>query len=593
MMVEGHPSQDGDSRTKKESVIYGVEDTPSIPLWFVFGLQQTVMCITGTLSIPFLITRQICASQLTDVTAKLLSVSFFMCGVSTLLQDTIGIRLPIIQGGSHTFIPPIVAMMSLKKWECPPDDIAAGNETIEAAWLPRIREIQGNLILASLTQVVLGCTGLIGFLLRFIGPLTIAPTISLIGLSLTVVVNDFSKSHWGVAFLSMCLILMFSLFLGRFKPPVPSFSRAKGCHVSRYPLFQPAPVLLAIGISWLFCHVLTITDVFPNNATLPGYLARTDAASRLQAVDNAPWFYFPYPFQFGMPTFSAAGYVGLLAATISSVIESIGDYFAAARVSDAPPPPPHAINRGIAMEGFGSIISGMVGSGHATTSYSGNVGAIAITKVASRRVFQTAGLLLVLCGLVGKFGAVITLIPEPIIGGLNAVLLGMVAAVGISTLQFTDLSSSRNLTILGLSLMLGLGIPQWIYANPDAINTGNTELDQVINVLLGTAMFVGGFIGCFLDNIVPGTLEERGLTKWRQKLVGTSDGPSHVDQMKLYDFPFVMKYLRRIACCAYIPFMPTFDKDICKAKTNDDDHENIEKQSNHEPVETKDAECRL
>lgn len=94
-------------------------------------------------------------------------------------------------------------------------------------------------------------------------------------------------------------------------------------------------------------------------------------------------------------------------------------------------------------------------------------------------MFQTAGFLLVLCGLVGKFGAVITLIPEPIIGGLNAVLLGMVAAVGISTLQFTDLSSSRNLTILGLSLMLGLGIPQWIYANPEAINTGMHQVDQL------------------------------------------------------------------------------------------------------------------
>ncbi len=56
-------------------------------------------------------------------------------------------------------------------------------------------------MLASLTQVILGCTGLIGFLLRFIGPLTIAPTISLIGLSLTGVVNDFSKAHWGIAVL--------------------------------------------------------------------------------------------------------------------------------------------------------------------------------------------------------------------------------------------------------------------------------------------------------------------------------------------------------------------------------------------------------
>ena len=85
--------------------------------------------------------------------------------------------------------------------------------------------------------------------------------------------------------------------------------------------------------------------------------------------------------QFGMPTVSAAGYVGFLAATLSSIIESIGDYYACARISGAPPPPPHAINRGIAIEGLSSIFSGMVGSGHGTTSYSGNIGAIGITKV--------------------------------------------------------------------------------------------------------------------------------------------------------------------------------------------------------------------
>lgn len=73
----------------------------------------------------------------------------------------------------------------------------------------------------------------------------------------------------------------------------------------------------------------------------------------------------------------------MLGATLSSVIESVGDYFAAARISNASPPPPHAINRGIAAEGFSSIISGMVGAGHATTSYSGNIGAIGITKVLS------------------------------------------------------------------------------------------------------------------------------------------------------------------------------------------------------------------
>jgi nucleobase transporter 1/2 len=74
-------------------------------------------------------------------------------------------------------------------------------------------------------------------------------------------------------------------------------------------------------------------------------------------------------------------FLGFIIATIASVLESVGDYFAAASVCQVPPPPAHAINRGIAIEGLGSILSGAIGAGHATTSFSQNIASIAITKV--------------------------------------------------------------------------------------------------------------------------------------------------------------------------------------------------------------------
>ena len=82
-----------------------------------------------------------------------------------------------------------------------------------------------------------------------------------------------------------------------------------------------------------------------------------------------------------MPTVSAAGVFGILAAVIASVIESVGDYYACARLSCAPPPPVHAINRGIGMEGIGCLIAGAIGTANGTTSYSGNIGIIGLTKV--------------------------------------------------------------------------------------------------------------------------------------------------------------------------------------------------------------------
>lgn len=82
-----------------------------------------------------------------------------------------------------------------------------------------------------------------------------------------------------------------------------------------------------------------------------------------------------------MPTVSLAGVVGILAGVISSMIESVGDYHACARLSGAPPPPKHAINRGIGIEGLGCLLAGAWGTGNGTTSYSENVGALGITKV--------------------------------------------------------------------------------------------------------------------------------------------------------------------------------------------------------------------
>jgi len=71
----------------------------------------------------------------------------------------------------------------------------------------------------------------------------------------------------------------------------------------------------------------------------------------------------------------------MMAGILASAIESVGDYYACARLSDAPAPPMHAVNRGIGVEGVGCILAGILGTGNGTTSYSENIGAIGITKV--------------------------------------------------------------------------------------------------------------------------------------------------------------------------------------------------------------------
>ena len=82
-----------------------------------------------------------------------------------------------------------------------------------------------------------------------------------------------------------------------------------------------------------------------------------------------------------MPTVSVSSVLGMMAGVLASTMESIGDYYACARLSGAPPPPTHAINRGIAVEGIGCILAALWGTGNGTTSYSQNIAALGITKV--------------------------------------------------------------------------------------------------------------------------------------------------------------------------------------------------------------------
>ena len=85
--------------------------------------------------------------------------------------------------------------------------------------------------------------------------------------------------------------------------------------------------------------------------------------------------------QWGGIRFSSGLFAGIIAAGFASTIESVGDYYATARISEVPNPPRHAVNRGILVEGCISVLAALVGSGHATTSYSATVGFIGITGV--------------------------------------------------------------------------------------------------------------------------------------------------------------------------------------------------------------------
>lgn len=488
----------------------------------------------------------------------------------TLLQTTFGARLPIVQGGTVTFVVPTIAIMLQQKWKCPYREARkefgptvnftalglppVGSEKHRDMWMLRICEIQGAIIVASLFQVFIGFSGVMSFMLRYIGPLCISPTLTLAALSLFPIITDMVSGQVWISILTICLITLFSQYMKNVKIPFCTLGPNKSLTTTRVALFMLYPVLLAVIIAFSICLALTATDVLPRNATEWGYLARTD--TKLYVLQEAKWFRFPYPFQWGLPTVSTVGVFGMLSGVLTAMIESLGDYYACARLTGAPPPPLHAVNRAIFMEGTACVLAGIWGTGNGTTSYSENIGLIGITRVGSRRVVQVCGIMLMLFGCFGKFGALFMLIPIPVIGGMVMVTFGMVTAVGLANLKFVDLSSTRNLFIIGVSLFFGLSFPQWIQEH-DVIRTGNDIIDQLLTVLLSTSMFVGGLIGFVLDNTIPGTDEERGMTSWRAASSANKSTSSSIGQ-ELYDLPVIQKFLDRFKVFTYIPVCPRF-----------------------------------
>jgi len=141
---------------------------------------------------------------------------------------------------------------------------------------------------------------------------------------------------------------------------------------------------------------------------------------------------------------------------IVGIVESLGEYKAVGRVVNAPPPPVHTTNRGVLMEGLGCVLCGIFGTGNGTTSHSGNTGAMSVTRVGSRRVVQVCGVLMILLSTSGKIGGFFASIPDPIVGGILCINFALIIGVGISNLQRVDVTSPRNMFILGLSIYFGL-----------------------------------------------------------------------------------------------------------------------------------------
>jgi len=138
--------------------------------------------------------------------------------------------------------------------------------------------------------MVIGAFGIIGFVLRFVGPLTIAPVLIQIGWSLAGPAVDYCRGNWAIAFIVMFVLVLCMHVLDRFPCPIPYYSRKHGkCATSPFYCFRLFPILLGTVVGISFCAIFTATDVFPE-----GDASRTDN-DRADGIKEAPAIFFPYP----------------------------------------------------------------------------------------------------------------------------------------------------------------------------------------------------------------------------------------------------------------------------------------------------------
>ncbi|XP_014165908.1 solute carrier family 23 member 1 [Geospiza fortis] len=251
--------------------------------------------------------------------------------------------------------------------------------------------IQGAIIVSSLVEVVIGLLGLPGALLSYIGPLTVTPTVSLIGLSVFQAAGDRAGSHWGISVLTIFLIVLFAQYLRQVAICLPGYRRGHGFVLLRIQIFKMFPIILAIMLVWLICYVLTRTGVFPSRPEEYGYKVRP----------AAPPSTVPHSHR-GVPGHRS----GML------------------QESGMGTSPTVLFPRGIFTEGISCIIAGLLGTGNGSTSSSPNIGVLGITKVGSRRVIQYGAGIMLLLGTIGKFTALFASLPDPVLGGMFCTLFG-------------------------------------------------------------------------------------------------------------------------------------------------------------------------
>uniref|UniRef100_A0A8C3M9M6 Uncharacterized protein n=1 Tax=Geospiza parvula TaxID=87175 RepID=A0A8C3M9M6_GEOPR len=220
---------------------------------------------------------------------------------------------------------------------------------------PFLLQVSGAVLISGLIQLALGVSGVCGWAARHCGPMVLAPSLSIIGLSAYKEAAFFCSTSWGVALL---YVSPGAVVVGRKEGPL-----------LRVPF--ALQVLLPFAGVCIVCAILSYFHIPWESLDV------TMGQSWANSTSNAPWIHIPYA---GGGQQARALAVGI-AMAMGCSMNSVGCYVLCGRLLRAPRLPPHACNRGLCMEGLGSLLAGLLGSAGGTASSIANTCAAGLTKL--------------------------------------------------------------------------------------------------------------------------------------------------------------------------------------------------------------------
>ncbi len=333
------------------------------------------------------------------------SVALFMAGVGTLTFHLItGGSVPVFLGSSFAFIAPLAAVTG-----------KFGTDAFKSEMMPLAL---GGAVVAGIAYLVLAALVYVyGYrrIVSFFPPVVTGPIIMVIGLKLAPIAVSMAGKNWTLAIVSFAIVTAVSVF-------------AKG-------FLRVLPVLCGLTGGYVAAILLGHVD--------------------FAAIQTRGWLAFP---NFTLARFDGQIIMLVAPVAIATMVEHIGDVLAISETVKKNYIESPGLHRTLIGDGVATSLSALFG-GPPNTTYSENTGVLALTKVFDPMVMRVAAVFAIILGLVPKLGGLISTIPESVVGGISIVLFGMIAAIGARSLieNKIDLGKSRNLIIVAVILVLGLG----------------------------------------------------------------------------------------------------------------------------------------